>query len=85
MEAHNNLGNLLAQTPGHLPEALAEYETALRLNPFSVETHYNMADVLARMGRRPEAIAHLEEALREQPDATPVKERLAKLRAQPRP
>jgi hypothetical protein len=31
----SNLGNTLAQTPGRLPEAIAEYEAALRIRPDS--------------------------------------------------
>ena len=81
IEAHNNLGQLLASMPGRTTEALSELEEALRLNPASAQTHYNMAIMLEQTGHRPQAIAHLEEALRAQPDATPVKEMLAKLRA----
>ena len=33
MEAHVNLGNALAQTPGRQSEAIAEYEAALRIRP----------------------------------------------------
>lgn len=33
MEAHVNLGNALAQTPGRQAEAIAEYEAALRIRP----------------------------------------------------
>ena len=29
-EVHYNLGKALSQMPGHLPDAIAEYETALR-------------------------------------------------------
>jgi hypothetical protein len=31
-EAHVNLANALAKTPGRIPDAIAEYEAALRLN-----------------------------------------------------
>ena len=32
-EAHFNLGNALSQMPGHLPDAIAQYEAALRIRP----------------------------------------------------
>jgi len=81
LEAHANLGLLLAEMAGRMPEALAEYQAALRINPASAEVHYDLAAALARMGRRAEAIAHLEVALRVRPDAEPVKELLARLKA----
>ena len=33
LRAHVNLANVLARTPGRLPEAIAEYEAALRISP----------------------------------------------------
>jgi hypothetical protein len=33
VEAHVNLANTLARMPGRLPEAIAEYEAALRIRP----------------------------------------------------
>ena len=81
LEAHANLGLLLAEMPGGIPEALAEYQAALRINPAAAEVHYDLAEALARMGRRVEAIAHLEVALSARPDAEPVKELLARLKA----
>ena len=81
LEARANLGLLLAATPGGMPEALAEYEAALRINPASAEVQYDLAELLARMGRRAEAITHLEMALTARPDAAPVRELLARLKA----
>ena len=81
LEAHANLGLLLAAMPGRMPEALAEYEAALRINPASAEVQYDLAEALARMGRRAEAITHLEAALSVRPDVAPVRELLAKLKA----
>jgi hypothetical protein len=37
-EAHYNLGNALARMPGRLPDAIAEYRTALR-TPTVPELH----------------------------------------------
>jgi tetratricopeptide (TPR) repeat protein len=67
--ARNNLGLLLMNIPGRLPDAIAEYEEALRLQPDSAGTHNNLGATLAKLpGRLPDAIAHYEEALRLQPD-----------------
>jgi tetratricopeptide (TPR) repeat protein len=55
--------------PGRLPEAIAEYQAALRSEPDFVEAHVNLANTLARTpGRLPEAIAEYEAALRIRPD-----------------
>jgi tetratricopeptide (TPR) repeat protein len=81
VEAHGNLGLLLAATPGRMPDALAEYETALRIDPAAAEVQYDLAEALVRLGRRAEAIAHLEAALSARPDAEPVRELLARLKA----
>jgi protein O-mannosyl-transferase len=81
LEAHANLGLLLAEMPGRTPEALAEYQAALRIDPASPEVHYDLAQALSRMGKRAEAIAQLEAALSARPDAEPVKELLARLKA----
>jgi tetratricopeptide (TPR) repeat protein len=54
---------------GRLPEAIAEYQAALRLRPDYAEAHNGLASALARVpGRLPEAIAEYRAALRIQPD-----------------
>jgi len=66
--AHNNFGNALF-IQGLLPEALAQYEQALRLHPRdNAEVQYNLGDVFLEEGRLPEAIAHSAEAVRLAPD-----------------
>jgi tetratricopeptide (TPR) repeat protein len=63
------LGNALAEIPGRLPEAIAEYKAALRIEPDHIRAHINLGDALVRMpGRLPEAIAEYEAALRIRPD-----------------
>ena len=73
---HYNLGNALAAA-GRLPEALAEWDTAIRLDPAyaprlkqpMAEAHNNLGVILTGApGRLPEAISHFEAALRLAPD-----------------
>jgi protein O-mannosyl-transferase len=71
--AHNNLGNVLFQTPGRLPETMAEYDAALRLKPDLAQAHYNLGNILSRIpGRLPEAIAEYQAALRSRPGLAEV-------------
>ena len=66
---HYNLGTALAQIPGRLPDAIAEFESALRIRPDYAEAHYNLGNALARMpGRLPDAINEFEAALRSAPN-----------------
>jgi tetratricopeptide (TPR) repeat protein len=66
--AHNNLGIALEEIPGRLPEAIAHYQAALRINPNCAEAHNNLGNAWAqRPGRLPEAIAEYEAALRIRP------------------
>jgi tetratricopeptide (TPR) repeat protein len=75
--AHNNLGNALAQT-GRLPDAIAEYEEALRIVPDYSEANNNLgAALLQTPGRQTDAIAHLEAALRIDPDYAEAHNNLA--------
>jgi tetratricopeptide (TPR) repeat protein len=69
--AHNNLGLLLAQKPGGLPEAVVEYRAAVRAQPDYPESHFNLGSALAHSGdpdRLTEAIAEYQAALRLKPD-----------------
>jgi len=60
---HNKLGYDLAQL-GRLPEAVAQFEQALRLKPAYGLAHFNLARALVRLERYPEAIRHYEAAVR---------------------
>jgi len=69
---HYNLGNAL-EAAGRLPEALAEWDTAIRIDPAyaprlkqpMAEAHNDLGVTLASApGRLPEAISHFETALR---------------------
>ena len=67
--AHYNLGMALEKTPSRLPQAIAEYESALLMKPDSPEIFNNFGIALAKVpGRLPEAIAAYRAALRFQPE-----------------
>jgi tetratricopeptide (TPR) repeat protein len=64
---YNNLGSVLMDE-GRLPEAIADFRTALRILPTLADAHFNLGLALAKMpGRMPEAISEFQAALREEP------------------
>jgi tetratricopeptide (TPR) repeat protein len=65
--AHFNLANALA-AQRRVPEARAEYEATLAINPRYAAAHGNLANLLAASGRGEDAAAHYLEALRIAPD-----------------
>jgi tetratricopeptide (TPR) repeat protein len=67
-EFHDKLGVALAKAPGRMPEAVAEFEEAVRLEPGKVNARGNLGNALARSGRPLEAIAQFAQALSLQPD-----------------
>lgn len=67
--AHAYYGLALSDIPGCLPQAISQYEEALRIDPAAGEVHNNLGDALARSpGRIGDAIAQFEEALRIDPE-----------------
>src|SRR5580704_8821811 len=67
--AHYNLGVLLAERPGRIPDAIAEYRAAVRIHPDYTEAHVNLGTSLSQIpGRRPDGIAEYEAALLINPD-----------------
>jgi Flp pilus assembly protein TadD len=55
--------------PGHLPEAVTEFQAALRNEPNFAEAHNNLGRAFSQMpGRLPEAIAEYHTALQIRPD-----------------
>jgi tetratricopeptide (TPR) repeat protein len=66
-EAHNILGLNLGLS-GKVPEAIVQYEQALRIMPDYAEAHENLGGALARLGRTQEAMGHWEQALKIRPD-----------------
>ena len=82
---HYSLGLELERLPDRLPEAIAEYQAALRIEPDFVEAHNNLANALAQMpGRVPEAILEYQVALRIRPGLAAAHYNLAQaLRSMP--
>ena len=66
--AHNNLGEFLLDESEQLPDATAEFQAALKINPDYAEAHYNLGIALYKAGQISDAIAQYEEALRIKPD-----------------
>jgi tetratricopeptide (TPR) repeat protein len=67
VETRLNLGLILADR-GRIPEAIDQYEEALRLRPAFAEAHNALGLALVRDGRVPEALEHFAEASRIKPD-----------------
>jgi tetratricopeptide (TPR) repeat protein len=54
--------------PGRLPEAIAEFESAIRQNPGYADAHVNLGRALSQVpGRNQDAIRELETAQRMRP------------------
>ncbi len=67
--AHYNLGTMLAEQPGRLPEAISEYEAALQIKPDCTEAHINLGIALSRTpGRLQDAIREYQAAIQIRPD-----------------
>ncbi|MGA7242993.1 MAG: tetratricopeptide repeat protein, partial [Terracidiphilus sp.] len=78
---HISLGTALAYA-GHLPEAAAEFESALRIDPNDAVVQSNLGMALSGIpGRLPDALRHLEEADRLRPDPK-LEQAIAHLRAE---
>ena len=64
---YTDRGNEL-QKNGDLDGAIAEYRSALRLNPNFLAAHYNLGSVFQTQGRKAEAKEEFKEVLRLFPD-----------------
>jgi tetratricopeptide (TPR) repeat protein len=66
--AHYNLGTVLTEEPGRLPEAIGEFEAALKLRPDLAEAHNGLGFAFSlTSGRLDDAIAEYQQALEIQP------------------
>jgi tetratricopeptide (TPR) repeat protein len=65
--AHNGLGVVLQRT-GRIPEAIEQFEQALKLKPDYAEAHNNLGAALLQVGRVDEAMVQCQEALQLKPD-----------------
>jgi len=66
-EARCNLGSVLF-LQGRAPEAIAQYEQALQLDPDYATAHNNLGSALMAQGQVQDAIRHWEQALQIKPD-----------------
>jgi protein O-mannosyl-transferase len=66
--AHVNLGNALLEIPGRIPDAISEYQRAVRIYPNYAEAHNNLGAILLQSGRTTEAVAEYQAAVRIDPD-----------------
>ena len=81
--AHNNLGFAWAEMPGRLPDAIVQYEAALRLQPDYAGAYNNLGLAWAQTpGRLADAVAQIEAALRLQPDYADAHDNLGNALAQ---
>ena len=80
---HMNLGIALSKLPGRMPDAITQYQIALRIQPDYAQAHYNLGNALARTpGKLPDAIAEYQAVLRSQPDSADAHSSLGAVLAQ---
>jgi tetratricopeptide (TPR) repeat protein len=63
---HDNLANALLET-GRIDEAIAQFQTALRIDPGDAQAHYNLGGVYMQLHRLDDAIGEYEAAVRDAP------------------
>jgi tetratricopeptide (TPR) repeat protein len=68
----NNLLGLYLQQAGRVPEAIAQYEQALRFEPDYAKARNNLGNALWQTGRIPEAIEQYDQAIRINPDLAEI-------------
>jgi tetratricopeptide (TPR) repeat protein len=67
---------------GRFPEAIADFEQSLRIEPANPDAQVNLGNALVRSGRLADAIDHYQAALRLQPGAVDARTYLAEARSQ---
>ena len=70
--------------PGRLPEAIAQYEEALRIRPDFTSAHYNLALADAKAGSYEQAVQELERVLTLDPGNASARAILDQLQGAPR-
>jgi tetratricopeptide (TPR) repeat protein len=81
--AHCSLGFALSSVPGKLPQAISEYETAIRIHPNYSEAYDDLGIALEEMpGRLNDAVKSFEEAVRIRPDFAEANNNLGMVLAQ---
>ena len=73
--AHNNLGDILYQK-GKVDEAIAQYQTALKIKPDYPNAHYNLGNALLKKRRVDEAIGQYQTALKIKPNYAEARDNL---------
>ena len=73
---HNNFGAILLRR-GRLPEAIDEFQAALRIKPDDADAHYNLGNALVKQGSLTKGIYHFSEALGRQPGNIKILNNLA--------
>lgn len=74
---HNNLGIYLAEKPGRLNDAIAEFKSAIQIRPDHMKAHMNLGNALMQIdGRMPDAIAEYRTALQLDPTYAPAHDNL---------
>ena len=63
----NNLGAALSRQD-RLPEAIEQYQAALRIKPDYADAHYNLGFALSKTGKLEEGLSHFREAVRIEPN-----------------
>ena len=71
------MGNAWSQLPGRLPDAIAEYKEALRLQPDYASAWHNLGADWFRLGNPPAAAAAFREELRLSPNDPAAQQALA--------
>ena len=66
-EVHDAVGSALEEA-GESPEAIRQFQQAVRINPNSAEAHNDLALALESQNKLPEAVEEFEQAVRSEPD-----------------
>ena len=75
-EVHNSVGSALEEA-GEVPEAVEQFEQAVRINPNFAEAHNNFALALENLGKWSDAAEQFEDAVRINPDFAEARNNLA--------